>query len=216
MPFAVNVSAAEASETVRPFLPIAERLGRLLAGLTAEGLVRLDVEYHGQLADYDTRILTLSVLRGLLEGTTDEPVTYVNAPQIAADRGTEVVETATTTSHDYVNLITLRGGGHSLAGTLVGLQADPRIVMVDDHDVDMPPAGNILIVRNDDRPGAIGRVGMILGEAGVNIADMDVGQTPEGDAALMVLATSTPVPPEVQEQLRSADGINAVHAISLE
>ena len=216
VPFAVNVSAAEASETVRPFLPIAERLGRLFSGLTAQGPPRLEVEYHGQLADYDTRILTLSVLRGLLEDTTDEPVTYVNAPQIAAERGTEVVETATTTSHDYVNLITLRGGGHALAGTLVGLQAEARIVMVDDHAVDVPPAENMLVVRNDDRPGVIGRVGTILGEAAVNIADMDVGQSPDGDAALMVLATSTPVPPETQERVRGAEGITSVHAIRLE
>ena len=89
-----------------------------------------------------------------------------------------------------MNLITLRGGDHAMAGTLTGLQAKPRIVMVDDHAVDVPPADHMLVVRNDDSPGVIGLVGTVLGEAGVNIADMDVGQSPDGVAALMVLALS--------------------------
>jgi D-3-phosphoglycerate dehydrogenase len=214
VPFAVNVSAAEASETVRPFLPLAERLGELFAGLVEGVTPVLEVEYQGQLGDYDTRILTLSVLKGLFAGVTEEPVSYVNAPQLAAERGVDVRETSTSTAHDYVNLVTLRGGGHAVAGTLHGLQGKPRIVLVDDHDVDVPPADHMLIVRNDDRPGVIGLVGTTLGDAGINIADMDVGQSPDGEAALMVLATSGAVPPEVQDALRASDGILSVHAVT--
>jgi D-3-phosphoglycerate dehydrogenase / 2-oxoglutarate reductase len=215
VPFAVNVSAAEASETVRPFLAMAERLGELFASLS--GLSGpLEVEYQGQIAGYDTRILTLALLKGFFGRVTDEPVSYVNAPAMAADRGIEVREAATTTAHDYVNLIVLRGGDHSLAGTLVGLKGEPRIVMVDDHTVDVPPARYMLVVRNEDRPKMIGVVGMILGDAGINIADMDVGRAPTGESALMVLATSQPVPPDVQEHLRSSEGIVSVHAIDLD
>ncbi|HEY3142759.1 MAG TPA: phosphoglycerate dehydrogenase, partial [Acidimicrobiales bacterium] len=105
VPFAVNVSAAEASETVRPFLPLAERLGELYAGLAASAPPMLELEYAGQIADYDTRILTLSVLKGLFGGITDEPVSYVNAPRIAAEHGVEVRDTSTATAHDYINLI---------------------------------------------------------------------------------------------------------------
>ena len=214
VPFAVNVSAAEASETVRPFVALAERLGGLFAAL-AEGLPPvLTVEYQGHLADSDTRILTLSVLKGLFAGSAEEPVSYVNAPQMAADRGLEVRDVSTTTSRDYVNLITVSGGGHNLGGTLGGLTGEPRLVLVDDHTVDVPPAENMLLVRNDDRPGVIGRVGTILGDARINIADMDVGRAPADATALMVVSTSTPVPAPVQDELRTADGILSVHRLS--
>jgi D-3-phosphoglycerate dehydrogenase len=213
VPFAVNVSAAEASETVRPFLPLVERLGQLFAELNEGASTALEVEYQGALADYDTRILTLSALKGLFTGALDEPVTYVNAPQIAKDRGVEVRELSTPLTTDYVNLITVRSDQHSIAGTLVGLRGEPRLVMIDDHKVYVPPARHMLIVRNDDRPGMIGLVGTVLGEAGVNIADMDVGQSPHG-TALMLIATPDPVPSEVIDHLRGAAGILSVHALS--
>jgi D-3-phosphoglycerate dehydrogenase len=213
VPFAVNVSAAEASETVRPFLPLAERLGGLFAALLPELPDELRVEYHGQLADYDTRILTLSVQKGFFGRLTDEPVSYVNAPAVAEMKGLTVTESKTSTTQDFVNLITLRGGDHAMAGTLTGLQAKPRIVMVDDHAVDVPPAGHMLVVRNDDSPGVIGLVGTVLGEAGVNIADMDVGQSPDGVAALMVLALSTEVPDPVQDELRADARIQGVRSL---
>jgi D-3-phosphoglycerate dehydrogenase len=213
VPFAVNVSATEASETVRPYLPLAERLGSIFAALS-EGLPPvLEVAYAGGLADYDTRILTLAVLRGALGGVTDEPVSYVNAPQLADARGIEVRESKTTTTHDYVNLVSLRGGDHAIGGTLAGLNGEPRIVMIDGHKLDVPPARNMLLVRNDDRPGVIGVVGTTLGAAEVNIEDMDVGRI-EGGTAMMVLSTTQPVPAGVIDQLRSAPGVASVTAIS--
>ncbi len=219
VPFAVNVSAAEASDVVRPFLPMAERLGQIFASLSGgaghQAGTEVQVEYQGQIAGYDTRILTLSLLKGFFGRISEDPVSYVNAPELAAAAGIEVRETSSTTAHDYVNLITVRGAEHVLAGTLVGLRGEPRIVLVDDHTVDVPPARHMLVVRNDDRPGMIGAVGQALGEAGVNIADMDVGQAPTGESALMVLSTAVPVPEEVQQRLESTDGIVSVHAIDL-
>jgi D-3-phosphoglycerate dehydrogenase len=208
------VSAAEASETVRPFLPLAERLGRLYVALNESTPDRLEIEYHGQLADYDTRILTLSVLKGIFAGVSDEPVSYVNAPQIAAERGVEVRDSSTSTTQDYVNLVTVRGGDHAIAGTLVGLKGDPRIVMIDDLSVDLPPARNMLIVRNDDVPGMIATVTAALRDAGINIGDMHLGHSQEGAAAMQVLATSEPVSTELVDTLRRADGIVSVHAIA--
>ncbi|MEN3316110.1 MAG: D-3-phosphoglycerate dehydrogenase / 2-oxoglutarate reductase [Acidimicrobiaceae bacterium] len=207
VPYAVNVSASEASETVRPYLALAERLGGIFASLNDGVPTSLVVEYQGQLADYDTRILTLAVLKGLLGNGSDEPVSYVNAPQLAAERGIEVKETKTSAAHDYVNLITLRGGDHALAGSLFGLRAEARLVMVDDHTVDIPPARHMVIVRNEDRPGLIGLVGATVGQSGVNISDMDVGRSPAGEAALMVLSTDQPVPAPVLDELRAAPGI---------
>ncbi len=215
VPYAVNVSATEASETVRPFLPLAERLGRIYAFLNEGVPGSLDVEYQGELADYDTRILTLAVLKGMLGAGSEEPVSYVNAPQLASERGVSVREARTSDAHDYVNLITLRGGDHSLAGTLFGLRDEARLVMVDDHAVDIPPSSNMVVVRNDDRAGMIGLVGSTLGRSGVNIADMDVGRSPSGEAALMVLSTDQPVPGAVIEELRQAPGILRVHPLSV-
>jgi D-3-phosphoglycerate dehydrogenase len=213
VPFAVNVSAAEASETVRPFQPLAERLGGLFAALLPELPDELRVEYQGQLADYDTRILTLSVEKGFFGRLTDEPVSYVNAPTMADEKGLAVHESKTSTTQDFVNLITLRGGGRSMSGTLAGLKGQPRIVMVDEHAVDVPPADHMLVIRNDDSPGVIGFVGTVLGEAEVNIADMDVGRSPDGKAALMVLALSTEVPEAVQDELRADARIQLVRGL---
>ncbi len=214
VPYAVNVSAAEASETVRPYLPLAERLGRIFAGLAEQVSGAVEIEYQGHIAEYDTRILTLSVLKGFFSVTSGEPVSYVNAPQVAEEQGLEVRPTSTTTARDYVNLITIRAGDHSLAGTLVGLKGVPSIVMIDDHTVDVPPSEHLLVVRNADQPGMIGKVGTIVGEAGVNIDDMAVGSSPEGEKALMVLATDSAVPQEVVEQLRATDGVVSVAAVS--
>ncbi|MEY4360855.1 MAG: D-3-phosphoglycerate dehydrogenase, partial [Actinomycetota bacterium] len=152
VPFAVNVSAAEANETLRPFLPLAERLGRLFATLVGRMPEQLEISAEGEIAAYDNRILTLSVLKGFFGAVSDEPVTYVNAPQLAKAAGVEVREMASRDSHDYVNLVTLRGGGHSIAGTLTGRRGEPRLVMIEDHTTDVPPAENMLVVRNDDRP----------------------------------------------------------------
>src|SRR5262245_18386683 len=202
VPYAVNVSAAEASETVRPFLPLAERLGRLYVALNEGAPERLEVEYHGQLADYDTRILTLSVLKGVFGGVSEEPVSYVNAPQIAAERGVEVRESSTSTTQDYVNLVTVRGGDHAIAGTLVGLKGEPRLVMIDDLTVEVPPARYMLIVRNDDVPGMISTVTSALAAANINIGDMHLGRSPDGAASMQVIATSQAVPDDVVATLR--------------
>jgi D-3-phosphoglycerate dehydrogenase / 2-oxoglutarate reductase len=216
VPFAVNVSAAEASETVRPFLPLAERLGRLYVAIANGVPAVLEVEYHGQLAAYDTRILTLSVLKGVFGGVSEEPVSYVNAPQIAAERGVEVQTSATATAQDYVNLVTVRGGGHAIGGTLVGLRGAPRIVMIDDLSVDLPPARHMLVVRNDDVPGMISLVSGALADAGVNIDDMHLGHSPEGKAAMQVLATGEPAPDDVVDRLRASAGIVSVAAITID
>ncbi|HEX9969831.1 MAG TPA: phosphoglycerate dehydrogenase [Acidimicrobiales bacterium] len=214
VPYAVNVSAGEASETVRPFLPLAERLGRLLAAVNGGMPSVLDIEYQGAIADYDTRILTLSVLKGLFAADgSSEQVSYVNAPQLAEERGLQVRETKTSTAHDSVNLLTLRGDAHGVAGTLSVGRGEPRVVMVDDHDIDVPFARHMLLVRNDDRPGVVGLVGTVLGEARVNIADMALGRTRDSATALMAIAIDQPLPSVVRDQLRASAGVLDVHSV---
>jgi len=216
VPFAVNVAASEASESVRPFLPLAERVGRLFTGLAGGAPATLNIEYEGEIADYDCRVLSLSVLKGVLAPVVAEPVSFVNAPQIAEQRGIAVRETKSSDARDYVNLIVVRGDqGTHVAATLFGKNQAPRIVAIDGHQVDLPPARHMLVVHNDDSPGMIGRVGTVLGDAGVNISNMDVGQSPSGAAALMVIATETPVPVAVVEQVARQSGVQSARAIDL-
>ncbi|MCU0260107.1 MAG: phosphoglycerate dehydrogenase [Ilumatobacteraceae bacterium] len=210
VPFAVNVSAAEANETLRPFLPLAERLGRLFSSLVGEAVPTLELSFEGEIGGYDTRILGLAALKGFFGGISDEPVTYVNGPQLARDHGVDVRETSSTSSDDYVNLVTVAGGGHSISGTLTGRRGEQRIVGIDGHTFDVPPSEHMVMVTNDDRPGVIGTVGLLLGDAGVNIADMDVGRAETAGTAVMLIAPSAEVPAEVLAALRSAPGILSV------
>ena len=213
VPYAVNVSATDVSETVRPFMGLSEQLGRIFSCLN-DGLPDvLDIEYQGGLAGAGTGILTLSILKGIFAAGTEEPVSYVNAPQLATERGLVVRETSTVTAQDFVNLITLRSGDHSVAGTLTGPRPEPRLVMVDDHTVEVPPAPNMLVVRNDDRAGMIGVVGTIIGEADVSISSMAVGPSATGHTALMVLTTDRLAPDDALSRLRAAPGISDVHTV---
>ena len=215
VPFAVNVDAAEANETLRPFLPLAERLGRLFSSLVAGSLqgderAVIEICTEGDIAGYDTRILALATLKGFFSAIADEQVTYVNAPQLAATAGIEVRDVNCATSPDFVNLLTIRGAGHSISGTLVGRRSDQRIVEIDDHHFDVPPAEHMLMVKNDDRPGVIGTVGTLLGNAGVNIDDMDVGRAAVPGTAVMLISPSAEVPVDVITVLRRSPGITSV------
>jgi D-3-phosphoglycerate dehydrogenase len=213
VPYAVNVAATGSSDAVRAFHGVAERLGSLLAALCEGVPDHLEIEYQGELAGEDTRLLTLCALKGVFAAASDEPVSYVNVPRFAKDHGLEVRETSTTAAGSYLSQVTLRCGSHAASGTL-GSAGRERIVMVDDHAVELPFAANLLVVRNDDRPGMIGIVGSALGDAGVSITNMAVGQSPGGGTALMVLSTDRSVPSEVLSRLGTAPGILDLHSLA--
>jgi D-3-phosphoglycerate dehydrogenase len=170
----------------------------------------------GEIAGYDTRILVLSAMKGFFGARSSDQVTYVNAPQLAAAAGVTVKETKTSSDAghaDWVNLLTLRAGRHCIAATLVGPRRRARIVLVDDHITDVPPADHMIVVRNDDRPGVIGSVGTLLGRHDVNIADMDVGQAIEPGTALMVIVPTADVSETVLDELRALPGIIEVTSL---
>ena len=215
VPHAVNVAATEAAETVRPFLPLAEQLGAIFSGLLNELPEIVEIEFAGEIGGYDNKITELSAVKGLLAGIVDQPISYVNAIGVAKDHGVQIRSTTTTSSADYVNTVTIRGGGHAIAGTLVGLKGEARIVMVDDHTVDMPPSAHMVILRNDDRPGVIGKVGTILGEEKINIVDMNVGRSKDGLGALMVISTQDEVPNDIAELLMQTDGVTRCSVLNL-
>jgi D-3-phosphoglycerate dehydrogenase len=206
VPYAVNVSAgAEVSESIRPFVPLAEKLGAIVTGL-ARGAVRsVECQYLGRIADADTRVLTLAVVKGVLSGVVHEPVSFVNAPIIAGERGIAISEMRSTVSSDYVNLISIRAqtdeGEVSVGGTLHGKRNAERVMQVNDYDIEMAPARYMLFFAYEDRPGVIGKVGTILGEADINIATMDVGRRSSGGTALMGLTLDSPVPVGVTDRI---------------
>lgn len=213
VPWAVNVDAAEANETIRPFLPLAETLGQLYGSLHGSAPDSFEMCCQGDIAQYDTRILGLAVLKGFFSRISEDPVSYVNAPSMARAAGITMRETSCIDTDEYVNLITLSCDDHSISGTLAGRRREPRVVEVDDHAFDVPPAEHMLVISNDDRPGVIGTVGVLLGDAGVNIADMDVGRVASKGTAVMLLAVTAEVPAEVIEALRAAPGVLSVKVL---
>lgn len=217
VPYAVNVAAGEVSNAVRPFMGLAEVLGRFIGGLLDGKPADLEVNYLGELAGSGTKILTLCALKGLLTATGHEGVSFVNAPQLAVDHNLTYSEVSTVESPEYVNQISVRSGDHAVSGTLVtiGTRLETRIVGVDGHSVEIPPAASMLVVHNDDRPGMIGMVGVALGEAGVSISSMAVGPDQRTQTALMVLSTEIPTPTDVIDRLRDTEGIQDIHLITL-
>ncbi len=211
VPYAVNVSAgAEVTEVVRPFVPLAERLGALTAGLAEGGVRSIVASYLGRIAESDTRVLTLATLKGILGNTVNEPVSFVNAPMLARERGLTVSEMRSTVSQDYVSSISLRAETDAdpvaVSGSVLGRDHE-RVTQVNGFEIEVTPAGHMVFFTYVDRPGIIGKVGTLLGEAGINIATMDVGRKAEGGEALMCLTVDTEVPPEVLEGV--ADQIEA-------
>lgn len=217
VPYAVNVAAGEVSNVVRPFMSLAEILGRFIGGLLDGEPADLEVIYQGEVAGAQTKILTLCALKGLLVATGHDSASFVNSPQLATDHHITYRESSNIDSPEYVNVITVRSGVHAVSGTLmtVGTRVETRIVSVDQHSIEIPPAASMLVVRNDDRPGMIGLVGLALGQANVSITSMAVGPDQISGTALMVMSTLEATPVEVVEKLRATEGIKDIHLITL-
>jgi D-3-phosphoglycerate dehydrogenase len=221
VPYAVNVDAGtEIPEPVRPYLQLAERLGRLVVGLSGRGIESLRLEYDGQIADHDTRALTLSGLKGAFSAFIHEPVTFVNAPLLAKERGVSVSESRCSTSNDYVNLIeviaTSSGEEVTVAGVLAGKRGIEKLVRVYGYDIDMAFAPVMAFFRYQDRPGVVGIVGSLLGEAGVNIANMQVSRHSQGGEALMGLALDSPVPAPTLDHIAERAALRDARVIVLD
>jgi D-3-phosphoglycerate dehydrogenase len=201
---AVNIPTvgAEDLEVLGPYVPLAAKLGRLAMAMGGGDVRTFTVEAYGELAEHDTRLLTVAALNGAFEGRTDQPVNYVNAPLVAADRGIEVVEEKRRAARDYTNLVAVSADGLRVAGTTIGKDARNFLVSALGFEIEMELAPRMAFLLYDDVPGVIGRVGTLFGAAGVNIANMTVSRNREGGKALMALSIDTPAPPELQAQLR--------------
>ncbi len=217
-PFLVNISANAVPELLRPFMFICEQMGQFFAAL-AEGEkdgipAVVDVEFQGEIGTVDNETAALAVLTGMLAPTSDQPISYVNARVIAEGRGIEIKTHQTPKANKYVNQIMVSGGGNLVGGTVVGLHNEPRIIQINEHELDMAPSPYMLLLENEDQPGVIGVVGSILGAGGLNIDDMHVGRSQKG-AALMVISTDRAVSQELQKELQESPGISLVKPIQL-
>jgi D-3-phosphoglycerate dehydrogenase len=210
---AVNIPTigADDLEVLGPYIPLAARLGRFAMELAGRDVRKLTIEVYGELADYDTRLLTVAALNGAFQGYTDQPVNYVNAPVVAADRGIDVVEEKRRSSRDFTNLVAVTADSARVAGTTIGNDDRHWLVSALGFELEMELAPRFVLLRYDDVPGVIGRVGTLFGEAGVNIANMAVSRNREGGQALMALSIDSPAPPELLERLR--EGVDDAYLI---
>jgi D-3-phosphoglycerate dehydrogenase len=210
---AVNIPTirAEDLEVLGPYVPLAAKLGRLAMEIAGGDVSKLEIEVFGELAEHDTRLLTVAALNGAFQGHTDQPVNYVNAPVVAADRGIEVVEEKRRSSRDYTNLVAVSADEVRVAGTTIGKDARHFLVRALGFELEMELAPRMAFLLYDDIPGVIGRVGTLFGAAGVNIANMTVSRNRAGGKALMALSIDSPATAELRAQLR--EGMDEAYLI---
>ena len=220
VPDAVNVQGGVIAEEVRPGIPLAETLGRVFTGVAGEVAQQIDVEVRGEITAFDVKVLELAALKGVFTDVIEDAVSYVNAPLLAAERGTAVRLVSEQESPDHRNMITLRGtltdGSQvSVSGTLIGINQRERLVEVNGYDIDLEPTEHLAFLTYSDRPGMVGTVGQILGDAGVNIAGMQVARSAKGGEALMAISVDTGIPAGVLADIEAQMSAHTVRAVDL-
>ncbi|HEY6800796.1 MAG TPA: NAD(P)-dependent oxidoreductase, partial [Agromyces sp.] len=208
VPDAVNVAGGIIDPYVRPGIPLVEKLGQIFAALAHSPLTSLDVEVHGELNDYDVSVLKLAALKGVFTNIVSETVSYVNAPLLADQRGVEVRLLVDADSPEYRNIITLRGalsdGSQlSVSGTLTGTKQIEKLVGINDYAIELPIEKHHVVMIYTDRPGIVAVYGQKFGEAGINIAGMQIARREAGGQALSVLTVDSPVPDSLLDEVRS-------------
>ncbi len=220
VPDAVNVKGGIIAEDVRPFIDLAEHLGRLGTTMAPSAVAKVTVEALGELSASDVSVLELAVLKGMFSVLVDDPVSYVNAPVLAADRGVEATLVTEGDSPDHRSLVRVRlacSDGNSLvvAGTVAGPRDTEKLVAIDDLDLDLPLSEHMLVFAYEDKPGVVGVVGQVLGAAGVNIANMQVGRDAATSQALIALTVDSAVDAATVEKIAAEIEASMGSAIDL-
>jgi D-3-phosphoglycerate dehydrogenase len=220
VPDAVNVSGGVIAEEVRPGIPLAEKLGRIFTALAGALPTALDVEVRGDITQHDVGVLELAALKGVFRDVVEEAVSYVNAPVLAADRGVQVRLVTDPVSEDFRNVVVLRGtlgdGTEvSVAGTLTGPKQTEKIVGVHGVELEVAMSTHMAFFRYADRPGVIGVVGQVLGDAGINIAGMQVGRDERGGDAVVALTVDSAIPAGVLTEIGEKIGAETARVVDL-
>ncbi len=210
--------AGDLYDKVRPAMDLAERLGLFLAQACQGSLERVELGVYGELREIDLKPILSAAVTGVLKPHLAEGVTLVNALEIAKGRGIEILESTSSASIGFANLVALRlktsEEDLSVAGTVFGGN-HLRLVDVDGVEVDTIPQGNVLLVRNEDTPGMVGRVGGVLGNHGINIARMGLGRKPDSGRAIMLIEVDSEVSPGALAEIGKLSGIREVRFLKL-
>jgi D-3-phosphoglycerate dehydrogenase / 2-oxoglutarate reductase len=220
VPDAVNVKGGAIDQAVRPALPLVEKLAQVATALAGERIASIDVEVRGEISVHDVSVLSTSALKGALIAMGAEDVTYVNAPNLATERGLTSVITTDADSPDHRNLVSVRaacadGTQVFVSGTLMGIRQIEKIVAIDKLDLDLKPTNNLLFLRYQDVPGVVGVVGNSLGKLKINIADMQVARTDAGGQALMALTVDSVIPNDLLDVIARETGAAMVRYVNL-
>lgn len=220
VPDAVNVAGGEIAKDVRPGLPLTEKLGQAFAQLASGRVTSIDVIVQGEITGHKVDVLELAALKGFFTQIVNDPVSYVNAPHLATQRGIQVRLLTETKSEDFRNVITLRGAMEdgsvvSVSGTLTGPKQIQKIVEVNGYEMELPFADHLVVFDYEDRPGIVAAYGTILGEAGINIANLQISRDEARGRALSVITVDSPVEDTLAETLREAVGTDSVHVIDI-
>ncbi|WP_022873308.1 phosphoglycerate dehydrogenase [Nesterenkonia alba] len=221
VPDAVNVAGGAIDELVRPGIPLIEKLGRVLTALSEEAFTDIETEAAGEIAELNVSALQLAALKGVFTDVVNDPVSYVNAPVLAEQRGISTRLTTTSDVEDYRNALTVRaatstGTNLEVRGTLTGPKQIEKIVGINGYDLEIALTEHLVVFEYADRPGVVGALGRILGEKGVNIAGMQVSQNTKEGRALAVLAIDAALPAGVLDAITAEVGASLSAEVNLE
>jgi D-3-phosphoglycerate dehydrogenase len=217
---AVNVPAVSGDllAKLNPYLTLADHLGCLLAQLSTGAVKEVLIEYAGDFDELDLSPVTTAVLKGLMTPMIKDDVNFVNAQVLAKERGIKVRESKISESAEYINLIAVRAISEEdenvVAGTIFG-RKNPRVVNINNFRLELEPIDRFILIHNHDKPGAIGSIGTLLGDHGINISRMRVGQEEGSDRTMIFLRTDTPIPEGVIQKMRDLPLIINVAAFEL-
>lgn len=220
VPDAVNVGGGVVSEEVAPWLEVVRKLGVLIGAVSEQLPTSLSVDVRGELASEDVAVLKLSALRGLFSSVIEGQVTFVNAPSIAEERGVSAEITTATESPNHRSVVDVRavyadGSVINVAGTLSGPQLVQKIVQINGRNFDLRAEGVNLVINYADVPGALGKIGTVLGGAEVNIQAAQLSQDASGAAATIILRIDRTAPDAVLDEIRAAVGATTLELVDL-
>lgn len=218
---ALNLStkiSAEDLKKSRPFMMLAKVMGKMLVNLTDHPIETLEVSLFGKAAEAEIRSVSVEALVGILADQLSTPVNSVNAENIAKKQGISLVESKTEETEGYVSLVKLAGvcanKTVSVVGTLLG-DHHPRIVNVNQFEIEVIPEGTMLVTEHNDKPGVISAISSILGESNINISRMQVGVPDSNDKAMAVISVSSPLSTEILEKVRDLSFVNCAIQVNL-
>lgn len=207
---------ADVLARIQPYLTLAETMGSFQMQIAKGAIQEISVEYVGDVANTDTRPITIAMLKGLFAPILKDAVNFINAPIVARERGVKVTEAKITTTEDFTNLITLKiktsEEENSFSGTIFG-KKEPRLVRLNTFRLEAAIEGHMLLIYNLDKPGAIGNIGTVLGKAGINIAQMHVGQEAGPGRNVILLNTNVPVPDPVLQEIEKLPDVVSAHPL---